>query len=63
MNQKIKKLDEKNLSKLQALENKLGCCIVAIEHEPKPANLSEVNLKELQAIARETDSILVAYQC
>ena len=58
MTQQIKKLDEKNLSKLQALETRLGCCIVAMEHEPKPAALSEVNLKELQTVERETDSTL-----
>jgi hypothetical protein len=37
----IKKLDDAGLSKLQALERKLGCCIVALERQPWPATLSK----------------------
>jgi len=63
MVQHTKKLDDVGLSKLQALERKLGCCIVALERQPQPATLSEAQLEELQAMEREMDAILVAYTC
>ncbi|MDO8577732.1 MAG: hypothetical protein Q7R50_00940 [Dehalococcoidales bacterium] len=48
MTQQTKKLDEAGLSKLQTLERKLACCIVALEPQLQPAALSETQLEELQ---------------
>ena len=59
----IKGLDDAGLNKLQALESKLGCCIVALGRRPQPAPLSEAQLQELEAVEREMDTILVAYTC
>ncbi len=59
----IKKLDEPTLAKLQELERKLGCCIIAIEPPPEPAILSRVDLKKLQTLEADTNSILLAYAC
>lgn len=63
MVQPIKKLDDASLNKLWALENKLGCCIVALEQQPRPMQLSGAQLKELQAMEKEIGAILVAYRC
>lgn len=63
MSQQVKKLDDAGLRKLQALETKLGCCIVALERQTRPVTLSQTQLEELQAMEREMDTILVAYKC
>lgn len=63
MIQPTKKLDDEGLKRLQILEKKLGCCIVALEHQPPTAALSEDQIKELQATEKETNSVLIAYKC
>ncbi len=59
----VKTLDDAGLKKLQDLEKKLGCCVVALEEQPQPAKLSKTQLAELQAAEKETGSVLVAYRC
>ena len=51
------------MDKLQALEKKLGQCVVAWEKAPRAAQLSESQLKELQELEKEMNAILVAYDC
>lgn len=63
MLQQVKGLDEPGLSRLQALEGKLGCCVIALERPPQPATLSEVQLEELKAMEKEMNTILVAFTC
>jgi hypothetical protein len=58
----IKKLDVAGLKRLQELENKLGCCVIALEKQPGPAPLSETQLEELRSAEKEMDAILVAYK-
>ena len=59
----VKKLDNGGLGKVQDLERKLGCCVVALERQPHAATLSRAQLQELQSLEREMDAILVAYRC
>ncbi len=63
MTYSIKKLDQTGLDKIKALENKLGVCIVAVENSPKPAAISDTQLRELQSMEKEIGAVLVAYQC
>jgi hypothetical protein len=58
-----KRLDKVHMDKLQALEKKLGRCVVAWEKAPRAAELSESQLKELQELEKEMNAILVAYDC
>lgn len=59
----IKNLDETGLGKIKSLESKMGVCIVAVENAPKPAAISEEQIKELQSAEKEMGAILVAYKC
>jgi len=63
MSPQAKKLDDANLSKLNDLEKKLGKCVVAWDLKLKPAGISEAEVKELQALEKDLDAILVAYNC
>ena len=63
MVQTIKKLDADGIHKIQSLENKVGCCIVALEHQPPVARLSKAQLADLQVMEQEIDAVLVAYEC
>lgn len=63
MYQQVKGLDEPGLSRLQALESKLGCCVIALERQSQPATLSEAQFEELQAMEKEMNTILVAFTC
>lgn len=63
MAQQIKKLNPDALTKLQALESELGCCIVAYETQSRFANLSEVQLQRLQTLEKEANAVLLAYEC
>jgi hypothetical protein len=58
---KTAQLDETNLTKLRALETELGSRIVAFEKQYPLANLSEEQLKRLQAAEKELDVVLIAY--
>ena len=59
----IKKLDQAQLAKIQDLERKLGCCIVAWEQPPPPADITVSQVEELKALEKETGTLLVAYRC
>ncbi len=59
----IKKLDEKDLEKLQDFEKKLGCCVIALEPQPSPAKLSDAQLKDLRTLENDLGVVLVAYKC
>ena len=59
---KVAKLDKGSLAKVQALEKKLGCCLVALEPELRLAELSPADIKRVQAAERELGVLLLAYQ-
>jgi len=59
---KVAKLDKGSLAKVQALEKKLGCCLVALEPEYCLARLSAAQVKRLAAAERELGVVLLAYQ-
>ncbi len=59
----VKKLEEKDIKKLRDFEKKLGCCVVALEPQPRPANLSETQIRELRDLESDMGVILVAYKC
>jgi len=63
MGPQAKKLDDKDLNKLNDLEKKLGKCVVAWDQKLDPAVISEAEVKELQALEKEMNAILVAYNC
>jgi hypothetical protein len=63
MSPQAKQLDEANLSKLNDLEKKLGKCVVAWDQKLDPAVISEAELKELQALEKDLNAVLVAYNC
>ena len=63
MSPQAKSLDEANLSKLNDLEKKLGKCVVAWVQKLEPADISEEQVKELQALENDLDAVLVAYNC
>ena len=60
--QQVKELDNARLAKVQALESKLGCCVVALQ-QPPIARLSQTQLQELQAMEKELSVTLIAYAC
>ncbi len=59
----VKKLEEKDIKKLRDFEKKLGCCVVALEPQPRPANLNEAQLKDLKSLESDMGVILIAYKC
>ena len=59
----VKKLAGKDLSKIQELEKKLNCCIIAFDALPKTAKLSAAQLRELQSLEKDTEAVMVAYKC
>jgi hypothetical protein len=61
MSPQAKELDDANLEKLNVLEKKLGKCVVAWDQKLDPANISQAELKELQALEKEMNAVLVAY--
>jgi hypothetical protein len=63
MSPQAKQLDDANLSKLNNLEKKLGKCVVAWDQKLEPADISEAEVKELQALEKDLDAVLVAYNC
>jgi hypothetical protein len=63
MSPQAKQLDDANLSKLNDLEKKLGKCVVAWDQKLEPADISEAEVKELQALENDLDAVLVAYNC
>ena len=63
MSPQAKQLDDANLNKLNDLEKKLGKCVVAWDQKLEPAAISEAEVKELQALEKDLDAVLVAYNC
>jgi hypothetical protein len=59
----VKRLDDSHLARIKELEQKLDCCIVAFDQLPEPAELSGLQLEDLNNLERETGSVLVAYKC
>lgn len=60
---KIAHLDEARLTKLRALEQELGGCIVAVEPGHRFADLPEAKLERLRAAEEELGFVLLAYEC
>lgn len=60
---KIADLDEERLSKVQALEQDIGACVVALEHRITLRDLSPEQLEKLQAAEEELGVVLMAYEC
>ena len=54
-------LDDSGLKALQTLENELGLVMVAVEKDPKPAQLSADQIEMIQNTESELDTIIVAY--
>ncbi len=63
MTYSFKKLTQDQLARIQELEGKLNCCIIAFDQLPEPATLSAQQLEALGKIEKETDAVLVAYKC
>jgi hypothetical protein len=60
---KVAQLDDARLTRLRALEQELGACVVAVEKDTRFADLSEQQLKRLQAGEKDLDVVLLAYEC
>jgi len=56
-------LDSGDLTKVQALEDEIGGCVVALEKQARLAELSKDRLKQLQAAEKDLDVVLLAYEC
>jgi hypothetical protein len=63
MSPQAKLLKETELTRLNSLEKDIGKCVVAWDQRLHPADISEEQLKELQAVEKEMDAVLVAYEC
>jgi len=59
---KVAKLDEAQLTRVKALEKKLGCCVVALEPEYKLALLTPAQIKQLTSAEKHLGVVLVAYE-
>jgi len=60
---KIADLDEDGLSKLQALEQDIGGCVLALERRITFKDLSPQQLAKLQAAEEALGVVLMAYDC
>lgn len=60
-NMHIAKLDDRALQQLHALENQLGASVVALQPDPGYADLSDEQLKALQAAEQALGRVLIAY--
>lgn len=63
MSPQAKQLDDAKLDKLNNLEKKLGKCVVAWDQKLEPAVISESEVRELQALEKDLDAVLVVYNC
>jgi hypothetical protein len=59
----IADLDEEGLTKVQALEQAIGGCVVALERRITFRDLSSEQLKQLQSTEEELGIVLMAYEC
>ncbi len=58
----VKPIDEAILGKVRALENKLGCQLIAFGKESgEYARLTDAQIKEVEQLANEIDAAIVAY--
>lgn len=55
-------LDQAKLTRLQALEQKMGVTLIALEPDPPYARLSREDIAELQSAEKDLGSVLVAYR-
>jgi hypothetical protein len=60
---KIADLDDESLSKVRALEQEIGECVVALEQRVSLRDLSPEQLKKLQSVEEELGVVLMAYEC
>jgi len=60
---KIAELDEGSLNKVQALEEDIGACVVALEREVELIDLDEDDLEKLQNAEEDLGVVLLAYEC
>jgi len=56
------KLEEKDISKLKECEDKMNVVLLAVEKEPKVADLSAEALKTIQDVESKIGVTLVAYE-
>jgi hypothetical protein len=60
----VKPIDEATLAKVHALENKLGCQLIAFGKDcGEYAQLTDAQIKEVEQLASEIDAAIVAYNC
>ncbi len=59
---KIANLDEASLARLKQMEEAFGAPIIALEPYHPLAELTDDQVKKLQALERELGVILIAYQ-
>jgi hypothetical protein len=57
----VAKLTDKELARLQAMEQELGALVVALEPQYKMAELSAEQLAQLQSLEESLGVILLAY--
>ena len=60
---KFADLDEGSIKKVQALEQDIGGCVVALERRISLRDLSPEELEKLQSAEEELGVVLMAYEC
>ncbi len=60
---RIADLDEGSLGTVQALEQDIGGCVVALEPKVTLKNLSPEQLQKLRSAEEELGVVLMAYEC
>ncbi|CAB1073367.1 hypothetical protein D1AOALGA4SA_1839 [Olavius algarvensis Delta 1 endosymbiont] len=55
-------VDEKGVSKIQALEQELGNTLIAYRTPPQPANLPDEKLAKIKKLEKQLCVRLVAYE-
>jgi len=56
-------LDQEGIKKVQALEEDLGGCVVALQRRINLRDLSSEELEKLQAAEEDLGVVLMAYEC
>ena len=59
---KISKLDQDAVAQIRALEEELGCQIMAMEPGPEMAELSEEQVAKVQALEESLGNTLLVYK-
>ena len=60
---KFADLDENAMKKVQALEEDIGGCVVALERRVSLRDLSPEELEKLQSAEEDLGVVLMAYEC